>query len=152
MNFSVLDFFKFASRMPQIVQLLGGGGGGYAPGPSSKFPPFFFFFFFFALAIPGSVLTSWRHGEHTQTHSSDEIAEFEIAEFSFENAAVKSISYCKQWVKSKLSLSSECVKMKLCKPCTSFTSHLHSSCGMMWFRTLTLREISPKKELWIQNV
>ena len=41
MNFSVLDFFKFASRMPQIAQILastfnilqgrwgeGGGGGG----------------------------------------------------------------------------------------------------------------------------
>ena len=38
MNFSVLHFFKFASRTPQITQILvstfkffrGGGGGGYA--------------------------------------------------------------------------------------------------------------------------
>ena len=29
----------------------------------------------------------------------------------------------------------ECVKTKLCKPCTSFTSHPHSSCGMVWYRT-----------------
>ena len=39
-------------------------------------------------------------------------------------------------MKSKLSLSSECVETKPCKPCTSFTSHLHSSCGMVWYRTL----------------
>ena len=39
-------------------------------------------------------------------------------------------------VKSKSSLSSECVETKLCKPWTSFTSHLHSWCGMVWYRTL----------------
>ena len=42
MNFSVLDFFIFASRMLQIAQILvltfnifqfGGGGGGHTPGP-----------------------------------------------------------------------------------------------------------------------
>ena len=41
MNFSVLDFFKCASRNPQIAQILvstfkifpGGGGRGHAPGP-----------------------------------------------------------------------------------------------------------------------
>ena len=40
MNISVLYFFKFASRMPQIAQILvltfkifGGGEGGHAPGP-----------------------------------------------------------------------------------------------------------------------
>ena len=40
MNFSMLDFFKFASRMPQIAQILVstfkilgvGGMGGHAPG------------------------------------------------------------------------------------------------------------------------
>ena len=53
MNFSVLDFFKFASRMPQIVSTfktsgVGGGGEGY-PWPPTKFP------LFFSLAIPGSV-------------------------------------------------------------------------------------------------
>ena len=58
MNFRVLDFFKFASRMPQIAQILvstfkifsggwrgcgggGGGGGGHAPGP----PRYFLFFY-----------------------------------------------------------------------------------------------------------
>ena len=71
---------------------------------------------------------------NTTTHSSKE-----KGEFSFENAVVKSICYCKQWTKSKLSLSSECVKTKLCKPCTSFTSHLHSSCGMVWYRTLRVK-------------
>ena len=67
----------------------------------------------------------------TKTHSFKE-----IDEFSFENADVKSVCYCQQRMKRKLSLSSECVKTKLCKPCTSFTSHLHSSCGMVWYRTL----------------
>ena len=65
---------------------------------------------------------------NTKTHSSKE-----IAEFSFENADVKSICYCNQRMKSKLSLSSECVRTKPCKPCTSFASHLHSSyewCGI----------------------
>ena len=70
---------------------------------------------------------------NTKTHSSKE-----MAEFSFRNSEVKSICYCKQRMKTKLSLSSECVVTKLCKPCTSFTSHLHSSCGMVWYRTLRL--------------
>ena len=52
---------------------------------------------------------------NTKTHSSTE-----IVEFSFENADAKSICYCKR-MKSKLSLSSQCVETKLCKPCTSFT-------------------------------
>ena len=68
---------------------------------------------------------------NTKAHSSKE-----MPEFSFENADAKSICYCKQRIKSKLSLSSECVETKLCKQCTSFTSHLHSSCGMAWYRTL----------------
>ena len=47
MNFSLLDFFRFASRIPQIAQvklvstfkIAGGGGGGHAPRQSrlSKF-------------------------------------------------------------------------------------------------------------------
>ena len=71
---------------------------------------------------------------NTKTHSSKE-----IAEFCFENADVRSICYCKQRMKSTLSLSSECVKTKFCKPCTSFTSHLHSSCKMVWNRTLRVK-------------
>ena len=64
---------------------------------------------------------------NTKTHSSKG-----MAEFCFENADVKSICYCQQRMETKLSLSSECVEMKLCKLCTSFTSHPHSSCGMVW--------------------
>ena len=71
---------------------------------------------------------------NTKTHSSKE-----MAELCFENADVKSICYSKQKIKSKLSLSSECVKMKLCKLCISFTSHLHSSCGMVWYRTFRVK-------------
>ena len=68
---------------------------------------------------------------NTKTHSSKE-----MTEFSFENADDKSIRYCKQRMKSALPLSSDCVETKLCKPCTSFTSHLHNSCGLVWYRTL----------------
>ena len=53
---------------------------------------------------------------NTKTHSSEN-----IAEFFFENVDVESICYCNQRMKSKLSLSSERVETKLCKPCTSFT-------------------------------
>ena len=67
---------------------------------------------------------------NTQTHSSKE-----TSDLSFGNADDKGICYCKQRMKSKLSLSSECVETKLCKPCTSFTWHLHSWCGMVWYRT-----------------
>ena len=73
---------------------------------------------------------------NTKTHSSKE-----KAEFSFENADVKSICYCKQRVKSILSLSSECVETKLCKPCTSFTSYLHSWCGMVRYRTPRVKRL-----------
>ena len=47
----------------------------------------------------------------TKTHSSNE-----MTEFCFENVDAKSICYCKQRMKSTLSLSSECVETKLCKP------------------------------------
>ena len=67
---------------------------------------------------------------NTKTHSSKD-----IAEFSSENSHVKSICHCKQNMKSKLPLSLECVETKLCKLCTPFTSHLHSLCGMVWYRT-----------------
>ena len=71
---------------------------------------------------------------NTKTHSSKE-----MVEFPFKNADVKSICYCKQRMKSKLSLSLECVKTKLYNLCTSFTLHLHSSCGMVWYRTLRVK-------------
>ena len=63
----------------------------------------------------------------------------EISELSFENAEVKRICYCKQRMKRKLTFFSECVETKLCKPCTSFTWHPHSSCGIVWYRTLRVR-------------
>ena len=71
---------------------------------------------------------------NTQTHSCKE-----MTEFYFENAQVKSISNCKQREKSKLSLPSECVQTKLCKPNTYFTSHLYSLCGMMRYKTLRVK-------------
>ena len=71
---------------------------------------------------------------NTKTHSSTE-----MTEFCFEHEDVKSICYCKQRMKGTLSLSSVCVEMKLCKLCTSFTSHLHSLCGMVWYRTLRVK-------------
>ena len=62
MNFSVIDFFIFASRMSQIAQILvstfkifhgrwggEGGGGHHDPGPSRNFLSFFL-----SLVIPGS--------------------------------------------------------------------------------------------------
>ena len=52
----------------------------------------------------------------TKTHFSKE-----TAEFSFENADVESICYYKQRMNTKLPLLSQCIKTKLCKPCTSFT-------------------------------
>ena len=67
----------------------------------------------------------------TKTRSS-----IETAEFSFENGEVKSICYCKKRMKTKLSLLSQCIRTKLCKPCTSLTWYLHSLCGMVWYRTL----------------
>ena len=73
---------------------------------------------------------------NTKTHFSEE-----TAEFSFENTDVKSICSCKQRMKSKLSLSSQCIKTKVCRPCTSFTSYLHSSCGMVWYRTLRVKTL-----------
>ena len=50
MNFSVLNFFKFASRMPQIAQILvltfknflGGEGGGMPLDPLNIYSFFFF--------------------------------------------------------------------------------------------------------------
>ena len=68
------------------------------------------------------------------THSSEE-----MAEFCLENAAATSICDCKQRMKSTPSLSSEGVEMKLCKPCTAFTSHPHSLCGMVRYRALRLK-------------
>ena len=74
---------------------------------------------------------------NTKTNSSKE-----MVEFSFKNVDIESICYCKQRMKSKLSLFSECVETMLCKLCTSFTSHLQSSCGMAWYRTLGVKGIN----------
>ena len=73
-------------------------------------------YFHLVLILNSYFLVAVVNTLSTKTHSFKE-----IAEFSFENADVKSICYCKQRMKRKLSLSSECVKTKLCKPCTSFT-------------------------------
>ena len=81
---------------------------------------------------------------NTKAHSSEE-----MAEFCFENADIRSICYCKQRMKSTLSLSSECVEIELCKPCTSFTSHPYSLCGMMWYRTLRVKV--PWSKTWVQT-
>ena len=74
---------------------------------------------------------------NTKTHSSKE-----MADLSSENADVESICYCEQRMKSTPSLTSECVKTKLCKLCTSFTWHLHCSYGMVWYRTFRVNEMS----------
>ena len=69
---------------------------------------------------------------NTKTHSSKKKKKKKKkTEFSFENADVKSIRYCKQRMKSTLPFSLECVETKLCKPCTSFTPHPHSLCGVV---------------------
>ena len=64
----------------------------------------------------------------------------EISEFFSKNANVKSISHCKQRMKSKLSpFFPECVKKKLCKPSSSFIRRLHSLRGMVRYRTLRVK-------------
>ena len=83
-----------------------------------------------SLRLTLNFLVAVVNSLNTKTHSSKE-----MAEFCFEIADDKSMWYCKQRMKGTLSLSSECVETKLCKPCTSFTSHLHSWCGMVWYRT-----------------
>ena len=90
------------------------------------------------IAVPvGLALTLYIlvNSLNTKTHSSKQ-----LAGFCFENAAVKSICNCKQSMESTLQLSSECIKTKLCKRCTSFTSHPNSLCGMVWYRTLTFSQ------------
>ena len=63
MYVSVLHVFKFASRMPQIAQILvstfkifQGVGGGIPLNPPPPPPPPLRNFLFFSLAVPGSVL------------------------------------------------------------------------------------------------
>ena len=62
LNFSVLDFFKVASRMPQTAQILVSTfkifQGSMPPDPPTYYSSFFFFFF--SLAIPGSVECSGK--------------------------------------------------------------------------------------------
>ena len=52
MNFSVLDFFKFAPRMPHIAQILVSTFK-FLPGEHAPDHPRYFLFLF-SLAIPGS--------------------------------------------------------------------------------------------------
>ena len=55
MNFSVLDFFKFASRMLQIAQILVMTYQNFFQGACPRTPPtYFLFFFFFSLTISDS--------------------------------------------------------------------------------------------------
>ena len=60
---------------------------------------------------------------------------------------LKAFVIAKQKMKTKLSLLSECVESKLCEPCTSFTRHVHSSCGMVWYRTLRVRDWKTKIDM-----
>ena len=62
---------------------------------------------------------------NTKTHSLKE-----MTEFCFENAVLLQTEDKKRTV----TFFRMCQK-KLCKSCTSFTSHLHSLCGMVWYRT-----------------
>ena len=71
---------------------------------------------------------------NTKTHSAKD-----MVQISSKMQMLKAFVVAKQRTKSKLLLFSECVETKLCKPCTSFTSHLHSSCGMMWYSTLRVK-------------
>ena len=87
-----------------------------------------------SLSLTLDFLVAVVNSINTKTHCWKE-----MAEFCFKNANVKSICCCKQRAKGKLSLSSECVEMKLCKLCTSVTSHLHSSCGMVWYWSLRVK-------------
>ena len=80
---------------------------------------------------------------NTKTHSSKE-----MDEFSVKNADAKSICYCQQRMKSKLSLSSECVETKLHKLCTSFTSHLHSLCGTVRYTALGVNPLHSRHNSW----
>ena len=91
-------------------------------------------FVLFCKVLTMNFLVAVVNSLNTKTHSSKE-----MTEFCFKNADVKSICYCRQRMKTKLSLSSECMETKLCKPCTTFTSHPHSSCGMVWYRTLRVK-------------
>ena len=52
-------------------------------------------------------------------------------------------------MKGTLTPSSEGVETKLCKPCTSFTTRLHSSCGMVWYRTLRVEKGKGVGRGWI---
>ena len=66
--------------------------------------------------------------------------EQKMAEFCSEIPNVKSkLSWFRQRMKSKLSLASDCVEAKHCQLCMSFTSELHSLCGVVWCRTLSVK-------------
>ena len=79
---------------------------------------------------------------NTKAHSSKE-----MTEFCFENADVKSIFHRTQMVKNTLSLSSECMEMKIYKLCSSFTSHPRTAC-VEWCGTGHLKFLSCKTQRW----
>ena len=67
----------------------------------------------------------------------------EILELSFESADVKShLLLQTKDEKPTVNFFSACVETKLCKSRTSFTSHLHSWCGMVWYTTLRVNQNS----------
>ena len=70
-NFSVLDFFKFASRMPQTAQILVSAFKFFRGSMPPDLPTYFLFFlFFFSLAILRIwVLKFLFFSTLTQTHS-----------------------------------------------------------------------------------
>ena len=73
------------------------------------------------------------NNENTKTHSSKA-----VAEFSFEHADIKSICYCKTEGEKPTATFFRMRQNEALQAVhtTSFTSHLHSSCGMVWYRTV----------------
>ena len=102
MNFSVLDFFKFASRMPNIAQILVSPWHPPLPPqpppppthPSQKFP----LFFFFSLAIPGSDKWLPKMEAFEYTHSGLPLP-LERCLFSYETGIANSCCLVYLWAR-----------------------------------------------------
>ena len=65
-----------------------------------------------------------------------------MAELCCEKSTMESISCYRQRTKSEVYLLSECIQAKHDKPCVSFSSNLHSLCGMVWNRPLRVEGYS----------